>query len=83
MAINVFEEDLVPFSEGKRRLPRSPSYERLYRWATLGVVGFGRKRVYLERVKVGSEPCTSVEAFKRFCDQCSDEDREEDEKPEE
>ncbi len=64
MTIDIKHETLIGFSEAKE-LPRHPSYHKLRRWAKCGLLHRGR-RVKLEWVRVGSEPCTSIEAFERF-----------------
>ncbi len=73
--MDIFKEDMVAFSEG-RKLPRSPTYKQLKNWSTIGVKGRSGKRVYLEVAKVGGELCTSKQAYQRFCDEATAEERE-------
>ena len=65
-------EALVPFADGRRLLPRAPSKAKLDRWRRKGlVIRTGPKkgqRVRLEAIRVGGEPCTSAQAFRRFLD---------------
>lgn len=74
MAIKIDTEDLVSFSEGKK-LVRRPTRLQLIRWAEIGIKSMSGKRIYLEEVKVGSERCTSREAYQRFVDACTARER--------
>lgn len=66
MPIDPLSEQILPFAEAARRLPRlragravNPS--TIWRWASHGVRG-----VRLETVRVGGTTCTSLEALERF-----------------
>ena len=74
MQDNYMSEELIRFSEG-RQLPLNPSRDKLERWAKIGLKSkkHPHTRIVLDTVMVGSEPCTSVEAFARFCRECSEE----------
>lgn len=71
--IDIHKEDLVNLADG-RLLPRRPSYNKLSRWANMGILGKSRRREYLETVKIGGECCTSQEAYIRFCAKLSEEE---------
>ena len=62
----VLDETVFGFREGKRWLPRNPSYRTLFNWWRLGLKSASGRRVHLETAKVGGERCTSVEAYGRF-----------------
>lgn len=76
MSIDLGKEQIVGLSEASRSFPRKPSYHKLHRWAEFGVLAKNGRQVFLETIKVGGEPCTSVEAFQRFCEQLSTEEME-------
>lgn len=66
MAIDVFQEHILTFSEATRLLPRrragrKPHVSTCYRWATRGLRG-----ICLETIQVGGTTCTSREALQRF-----------------
>jgi len=72
MSIDIHNEELVLFSEG-RKLPTNPSYDSLRRWWMLGKRSKRTgQTVFLEAVQVGSTLYTSQEAFKRFVERLSE-----------
>lgn len=69
MSEQLLDEDAVGFSEGEKLLSKygSPSYSKLRYYADMGCKSKeSGERVYLEWFKRGAEPCTTVQAYKRF-----------------
>ena len=68
MAIDVFAENLLTFSEVTKILPKRRTGKKthvctIYRWATRGLRG-----IRLETTQIGGSMCTSKEAIQRFFD---------------
>ena len=63
--IEIPKEEPIPLRKCHEILPLEPSERRLYRWAREGVRA-GSTRIYLEIIWVGTEKCTTREAFDRF-----------------
>ncbi|MHC4180896.1 MAG: hypothetical protein ACYSWU_25635 [Planctomycetota bacterium] len=63
---DIIHEAVVPFSDGKKLLPRAPSKSTLDRWARKGVTAGSYGRVTLEWCYAGSVRVTSMEAYLRF-----------------
>jgi hypothetical protein len=72
MPIDVLKETIVSLNSGRKLLPRAPSFRKLKRWINVGVRSWNGKLVKLETIKIGGEPCTSLEAFDRFCQKLSE-----------
>jgi hypothetical protein len=71
VAIDVFNETVVSFSEATKRLPSSARGGSihvcaLYRWAQAGLRSYDCQRAWLETIRVGGTTCTSHEALQRF-----------------
>jgi hypothetical protein len=76
VAIDVFNENLVTYSEAAKLLPRRPHGGRvgistIHRWRMVGLRSTDGMRVKLETVKVGGICMTSKEALQRFFDRLS------------
>lgn len=68
---DLLAEECMSFAQAARRLPPVRGTKRmapstLFRWATVGRLSLGGKRVYLETVRVGGTNCTSMQALARF-----------------
>ncbi len=71
--IDPSQEELVPFSQARRRLDKSLSYQLLRQWATIGLKSTTTgKRIVLEVIKKGPSPCTTREALNRFYAACTE-----------
>lgn len=76
MAIDVFSENVISFSEASKVLPKKPgtkglNVSTLHRWALRGLRSKDGNRVLLETIKVGGTTCTSKEALQRFFERLS------------
>ena len=76
MAIDVFSENVISFSEASKVLPKKPgtkglNISTLHRWALRGLRSKDGNRVRLETIKVGGTTCTSKEALQRFFERLS------------
>lgn len=64
---DIFDEELVPFRDGRRLLPGKPNKLALRNWAKRGIMSHTTgKRIKLEFCYVGRTPHTSQEAYMRF-----------------
>jgi hypothetical protein len=66
----LLSETLIAFDQHKE-LPGKPTYAQLNAWRSVGMIsrhGGVKRRVYLEMVKIGGRPHTSLEAYMRFED---------------
>jgi len=65
--VQILDETIVHFGEGRLMLKTKPSAKRLKHWATRGILSrrIGR-RVFLDFCYDGGSPCTSLEAYDRF-----------------
>lgn len=66
--MNLLREILVPFDEG-RNLPGSPTKSTLRNWRDNGVLADRSdptSRVFIESIRIGGRPFTSIQAFHRF-----------------
>ena len=71
MAIDVFHETVLTFSQAAKRLPRVHGARRISnatigRWARAGLKAADGTIVRLEAVRLGGTACTSLEAMQRF-----------------
>ena len=62
----IARETVVTFAEARRRLPTTPSYTTMQRWAYRGMRDRQGRIVSLEWCRIGGSPCTSMEAFHRW-----------------
>jgi hypothetical protein len=79
VAIDVFNENLVTFSEAAKLLPRRPHGKRvhvstIHRWRMAGLHSADGMVVRLETLKIGGVRMTSKEALQRFFDRLSGDD---------
>jgi hypothetical protein len=60
-------EELIYFSEAKRKLPDAPSWRQLNFWRSTGIK-IGSKRVKIEAVRLSRGWATTLSAYHRFVD---------------
>ena len=78
MAIDVFSEEVVSFSQASKRLPsvtrgRNIHVSSIWRWTLAGKKCPDGSVARLETIKIGGTTCTSIEALQRFFDRITGE----------